>query len=374
MTQAENQNNSIKQILIVFLFITAIYLMYVLQAILIPLFMALLIAIMFQPIIQFLKKIRTPNWLLLPTISIITLGILVGLYFVIGLIVDDLIINQDIIIRRLNIKLDSVLRWINSTTGLRFSAQNDFGGIFRFFTKSQMTKTAGGIANYLGGFTTTFATFAIYYIVLLAGISNYKDYVTYIAKKENSTLLINFEKIQRSIYQYMIIKTALSLFTGTIVYFICIGFGINFAFLWAFLTFILNYIPSVGSIASTLLPSLMAFIQFDEMKIVVVFLFTITIIHFIIGNVLEPIIMGDRMNLNTLSVIFSLVFWGYLWGIPGMILSVPLIFIVKLIFEHVPSMEIFARMLGKADKESNESDVELNDKKNVEVDNVKVTT
>lgn len=339
---------SIKQILIVFLFIIAIYILYILQVILIPLFLALLIAIMFQPLIQFLKNIKTPSWLILPTISIITLGILVGLYFVLGAIVEDLAVNQELILRRLNLKLDAMLRWINTNTGLRFNAQNDFGGVFRFFTKAQLTKTVGNIANSLGSFTSSFVTFALYYIVLLAGMSNYKEYFNHLAQKENSLLLQNFEKIQKSIYQYMIIKTAVSLVTAIMVYFVCYLFKVNFAFLWAFLTFVLNYIPSVGSVIATILPSLMAFVQFEEAKIVVIFMLTVTLIQFLIGNVIEPIIMGDKMRLNTLSVIFSLVFWGFLWGVPGMILSVPLIYIIKLIFEHIPSMEIVSRILGKS--------------------------
>jgi predicted PurR-regulated permease PerM len=148
----------------------------------------------------------------------------------------------------------------------------------------------------------------------------------------------------------MIIKTALSLIMAILIYFICSFFRVNFAFLWAFLTFILNFIPSVGSIAATILPTLMSFVQFEDTQIVVLILLTITFIHFAIGNILEPIIMGDKLKLNTLTVIFSLVFWGYLWGIPGMILSVPLMVIIKLIFEQFPSLEIVSRILGKTIK------------------------
>ena len=343
-------DNTVKNILITFLFITVIYILYVLQAILIPLFLALLVAIMFQPLIAFLLKIKTPSWLILPTISIITLGILFGLFFLVNEIVEDLLVNQEFILKRLNLKMDSMLRWINRNTGLRFNANDDFGGIFRFFTKSQLTKTLGSIANSLGSFTTSFVTFSLYYIVLLSGMSSYKSYIGFVAQNDDSKILENFEKIQKSVYSYMIIKTALSLVMAILIYFICSFFGVNFAFLWAFLTFILNFIPSVGSIAATIMPTLMAFVQFEETKLVVFILLTITFIHFVIGNILEPIIMGDKLKLNTLTVIFSLVFWGYLWGIPGMILSVPLMVIIKLIFEQFPSLEIVSRILGKTIK------------------------
>jgi hypothetical protein len=129
----QNFDNTVKNILITFLFIIVIYILYVLQSILIPLFLALLVAIMFQPLIAFLLKIKTPSWLILPTISIITLGILFGLFFLVNEILDDLLVNQEFILKRLNLKMDSMLRWINKNTGLRFNANDDFGGIFRFY-------------------------------------------------------------------------------------------------------------------------------------------------------------------------------------------------------------------------------------------------
>lgn len=343
-------DNTVKNILITILFILVVYLLYILQMIFVPLFMALLIALMFQPIITFLSKIKTPSWLILPTISIITLAIAFGIYFIISEIIDDLIVNQDFILRRLNLKMDSSLRWINEITGIRFNANKDFDGIFRMFSKEHFAKYAGRFANSLGSFTTSFATFSLYYVVLLSGMSNYKSYISYVSGNEDSKLLENFEKIQKSIYSYMIIKTILSLFMAIIVYFICYSFEINFPFLWAFLTFLLNYIPSVGSIIATLAPTLMAFVQFEETNKVILILLSITMVHFVIGNVLDPIIMGDRLKLNTLTVIFSLVFWGFLWGIPGMILSVPIMVLIKLIFEQIPSLHIIARILGKTIK------------------------
>lgn len=343
-------DNTVKNILITILFILVVYLLYILQMILIPLFMALLISLMFQPVITFLSKIKTPNWLILPTISIITLAIAFALYFIISAILDDLIVNQEFILRRLNIKMETSLKWINKITGMRFNANRDFDGIFRIFSKEQSTKYAVKLANSLGSFTTSFVTFSLYYVVLLSGMSSYKSYISYVSGNEDSKLLENFEKIQKSIYSYMIIKTILSLLMAVIVYFICYIFEINFAFLWAFLTFLLNYIPSVGSIIATLAPTLMAFVQFEETNKVILILLSITIVHFVIGNILDPIIMGDRLKLNTLTVIFSLVFWGFIWGIPGMILSVPIMVLIKLIFEQIPSLHIIARILGKTVK------------------------
>ena len=125
--------------------------------------------------------------------------------------------------------------------------------------------------------------------------------------------------------------------------------NLNFAFFFGFIAFLLNFIPSIGSILATIPPFMMAFIQFDTLQPVVLLLLILSTIQMVMGNLVEPIITGDRLKLNTLTVIFGLVFWGYIWGLAGMIISIPLLVLLKLIFEHFPDTQIFARIMGSPD-------------------------
>jgi predicted PurR-regulated permease PerM len=127
-------------------------------------------------------------------------------------------------------------------------------------------------------------------------------------------------------------------------------FGIKFAVFWAFLAFIFSYVPNIGSTLSTILPILMAVIQLDSIESLLIFAILLVAMHFVMGNVVEPIIMGNRLRLNTLTVLFGLVFWGYIWGIPGMILSVPLLVIMKIILERYPEVSIIGRVMGYPEK------------------------
>jgi predicted PurR-regulated permease PerM len=189
--------------------------------------------------------------------------------------------------------------------------------------------------------------FLLYYVVLLAGMAHYKKYFEYLASFDpNSKLTNSYEKVQKAINSYLLIKTLLCLIMGLAAYIICLGFGIKFALFWGFLTFVVSYIPNVGAVISTVFPILMAIVEHDSFQIILLFALILLGVHILIGSVIEPIIMGSNMSINTITVIFGLVFWGFIWGIPGMMLSVPLLVVLKLIFEQFESTEMIARIMG----------------------------
>lgn len=338
--------NQIRNILLVFLFVMIIYLLSALSSILLPLVLALLFAIIFQPLIMYLKKKKIPKWLILPTVSIISLSILTGVALIISETTSQIIEQQDYMMQKLNQKAQSVIDWANKIFGLNYNAQTIADEIFSNVNTKWISSTAGGIAKGLGSFAGSFAMFALYYILLLAGMSEYKRYIIYVGKENGKELLHEYENIQKSVYSYIVIKTLISLGTGILAYVICIAFGVKFAIFWAFVTFLLNYIPSIGSITATIFPVLMSIVQFDSIKTIVFLAILLVMVQFFMGNVLEPMIMGSRLRINTLTVIFGLVFWGYIWGIAGMILSVPLLVMLKIILERFPAFSAFGRIMG----------------------------
>jgi AI-2 transport protein TqsA len=342
--------NQIRNMLVIFLFVLIIYLLSVLSSILLPLVFALLFAIIFQPLVIYLSEKKIPKWLILPAIAIISLSILTGIALVISSTTQQIIEVQDYLLNQLNYKAQNSIDWFNSLFGLNYNAEMITDEIFSGIDTEWISSTAGGIAKGLGSFAGSFALFALYYILLLSGMSNYKRYITYVGGDDGSQLLKQYENIQRSIYSYIIIKTLISLITGILAYIICVSFGIKFAIFWAFLTFLFNYIPSIGSITATIFPVLMAIIQFDSVKKILLILVLLGTIQFLMGNFFEPMIMGNRLRLNTPTVIFGLVFWGYIWGVAGMILSVPLLVILKIILERFPAFSIVGRIMGYPDK------------------------
>lgn len=122
--------------------------------------------------------------------------------------------------------------------------------------------------------------------------------------------------------------------------------GVDFAFFWAFLIFILNYIPTVGSLIATIFPAMIALVQFNSFSPFVLVLVLIGSIQLLVGNVLEPKIMGSSLNISSLVVLLSLAFWGSIWGVVGMILSVPITVMMIIVMSHFPGTKNIAIMLS----------------------------
>jgi predicted PurR-regulated permease PerM len=338
--------------MLIFFFVLVFYMLSALSSILLPLVLAFLLAVMFEPLLALLKKIKVPSFLILPAVSIITLAFIVLILNIIYQTSTDIASQKDYLTTRFQSKLEGFLNWIESIT--RGSVNADF--LYKQINdipKSQwFSNTAGSIAGSISSFTGSFIMFSIYYIILLSGMSGYKKYVKYVGGIKKNALLETYEKVQKSIFSYMIIKTLLNLASGLMVTLICLAFGIKFAVFWGFITFLVYYIPSFGSIIATVLPLLMGIIQFDSFNKVFFMFICLFVVLTITGSIIEPKIMGTRMRLNTVTVIFGLVFWGYLWGIPGMMLSVPLMVILKLVFEHFPALNIISRLMGYPEKET----------------------
>lgn len=138
-------------------------------------------------------------------------------------------------------------------------------------------------------------------------------------------------RMQGDIQTYVSIKTVMSLLTGIVSYVILKAVGVDFAELWAFLIFLLNYIPTIGSIVGVLFPSLLALVQFPSIVPFVVVAGALGVTQFVIGNILEPRLMGKSLNISPLVVMFSLALWGSIWGMAGMFLCVPITVILMIV-------------------------------------------
>jgi AI-2 transport protein TqsA len=155
------------------------------------------------------------------------------------------------------------------------------------------------------------------------------------------------ERIDHDIQKYLGIKTAISLFSGLIAMIVLLAFGVEFAVLFGILTAILNFIPSLGSIVSMTLISVIAAFQFGSLFPALWILLILGGLDVVISSLLEPKLMGQGLGLSPLVVLFSLFFWGWLWGIPGMILAVPLVAVIKIICSNIPALEPFAQFMSK---------------------------
>ncbi len=164
--------------------------------------------------------------------------------------------------------------------------------------------------------------------------------------REQEVLRI-IRKIQSDVRLYLGIKTFTSGLTAVVGYIIMSWVGLDFASFWALLIFLLNFIPSIGSILATFFPSLLALMQFDVTAPFWIVCIGISVLQFCIGNLLEPRLMGNSLNLSPLVILLSLTFWGTIWGIPGAFLCVPITVIIMIVLSHFEKTQPIAIMLSR---------------------------
>lgn len=153
--------------------------------------------------------------------------------------------------------------------------------------------------------------------------------------------------IMRRVNRYLLVKSLVSLLTGALVYGVMRIFGLEFAQASGVLTFVLNFVPNVGSIVATVLVALIALVQVPEPSLALAVFAIVAAIQFVVGNVLDPMLMGRALRLSSFGILLSLAFWGAVWGVPGMFLSIPIMVAVMIVCAHIPALRPFAVLLSR---------------------------
>jgi AI-2 transport protein TqsA len=157
-------------------------------------------------------------------------------------------------------------------------------------------------------------------------------------------------RISDDIQKYISIKVFTSTLTGLTSYGLLLFLGVDFPAVWGLLIFLLNFIPTVGSIIATIFPALIALAQADGYTLFIIVLAGIGAVQVLIGNILEPRMMGNSFNLSPIVILLNLALWGTIWGIIGMFLCVPFLIIITIILSHFPQTRALAIILSSDGK------------------------
>jgi predicted PurR-regulated permease PerM len=148
--------------------------------------------------------------------------------------------------------------------------------------------------------------------------------------------------------RYMLVRTLLSMLTGITIWGFALLTGLEPAVAWGLLAFALNYIPFIGSFVATLLPAVFAIAQLDTWQAVILVFVGLSAIQFLIGNYIEPLVAGAALSISPLVVVFAVFFFGFLWGIPGALIGVPIMLTIIAICAQFPSSRWVATLLSGA--------------------------
>jgi AI-2 transport protein TqsA len=152
--------------------------------------------------------------------------------------------------------------------------------------------------------------------------------------------------IRRSMEQYLWVQTVTGLMIAAACWVVFMAVGLDNALFWALVTFLLSYVPVVGGAAASVLPALFALVQFPMLWPALVILGLSQAIQFVVGNIIQPRMTGDSLNISVLVVFVSLAFWGKLWGGPGMFLAVPLTVMLMIVLAQFPTTRWIAVMMS----------------------------
>jgi predicted PurR-regulated permease PerM len=169
----------------------------------------------------------------------------------------------------------------------------------------------------------------------------------FIEKEKFDSLNGILKNIEKSIANYIGIKTLVSLTTGVISYIALLFIGIDSPLFWSFLIFMLNFIPTIGSMIATIFPAVFCLLQFGEFTPSLLVFFIVGSIQVFIGNILEPKIMGNTLNISPLVAITSLLLWGMIWGVTGMLLSIPITVCIVIVCSHFENTKSIAILLSE---------------------------
>jgi len=307
--------------------------------IVVPFLLAAFIAIISAPPLFWLHRKGLPIWLAL---IIVIFGVLLIGFLISGLVgssIKDFSGDLPIYEAKLRALIAGVVTWLEShkidTAGLAVTKLFDTGAAMKLVAKG---------LNSLGQVLANGLLILMIVIFMLIEASSFPvKLYTILGDEKNS--LENFDKFINTVKQYMAIKTWVSLGTGISVFILLAVVGVNYAVLWGLLTFFLNYVPNIGSIIAAIPAVLLALIQLGFAKSAIVAAGFI-VINLLMGNVIEPRFMGRGLGLSTLVVFLSLIFWGWVLGPVGMLLSVPLTMTAKIALDSREETRWLAILLG----------------------------
>lgn len=343
----KNYSKHIFTIMLIAAIILGGFLLKITQDVVLQVFIAVLLAFVFYPIVKRLNSSLKIPWILAVLISVIAFVIIFLLLFSILFASGTTVMQsypkyEDKFFTLYNVFAETFHLEIDQDKSF---FQNIWGQIsVREFIQSIAITTSSGVISFL----KKYLTILLLMVFLLIELRNANEKIAamFTGKKQQGVHRI-VSKTIREVVNYLSIKFFVSFATAVLVFLVLLFVNLDFAILWAFLSFVLNFIPTFGSIASVGITALFALVQYwpNPVQFVVV-LVGMTAINFIIGNILEPRIEGKNLDLSPFIILVSLTFWGWMWGFVGMILAVPVMVVLKIICENFKILHPLAILLG----------------------------
>ena len=321
------------------------YILKLLSFIFIPLIASMFIALIFLPLMRWFNKRKVPKFL-----SIFVILLIFGVLFkisgeLIKLSSKEILAVDNEFLESAKFKITNLIITAHEFFGIEYIA--DGGSIFSNFIQADtITENFGSTIDFIRKTLSMTLMTAFFVVLWLAESINFEKLMNNTILKQKYASVKTFIKIENDLIKFIKVKILVSLGTGIGVGLACVFFDINFPIFWGLFTFAINFVQMIGSFISVFLLAIFAFVQIDPTSTLFFFVLAITGVQVLFGGILEPIFMGKSFSINIITILVMLMLWGYIWGIPGLIMAIPLTVFIKIILEQNPKTRLASSFLS----------------------------
>jgi predicted PurR-regulated permease PerM len=316
------------------------YLLKILSFIFIPLISSMFIALLFLPLMRWLSRRNVPQILsIIIVVALIGIGVFIG-FELVQLSSKQILSNDTSFFSKAEVKLNDLMLYMQDKVGLEYDPDGNF--LSQFFEKDNI----GSTFDFVRKFLTNILMITFFTILWLSESINMHQVLNDTILKRKHTSIKAFMKIEKDLITFIKVKFLVSLLTGIFTGLACVFFDVSFPIFWGLFAFLINFVQMVGSFISVILLSIFAFVELDPTSTLFFFILSITGVQVVFGAILEPIFMGKSFSINVITVLIMLMLWGFIWGIPGLIMAIPITVFLKIILEQFPSTKTIASLLS----------------------------
>jgi AI-2 transport protein TqsA len=307
----------------------------------VPFVLSVFLLYILNPLISILEHRGVPGGVA-GVLSLIIVSILMAtLGQMIGVSIQEFAVDFPQFEPRISALADSVTKLIPGAGAL----SDPSSSVFSAFDSSSFPGLIATLVRSIGSLASDALLVLLVLSFMLAGRNQLVRKIPIAFEKEMADrIVLVMTDVNRQVQQYIVVKSALSLLTAALFMLVLWLFGIKFVLVWGVLTFVLNFIPNVGSVIATILP--LPLIQLESFIEVMWLAICLAAIQFIIGNLLDPKLVGDRIGISPVTILFALVAWSWMWGPVGMFLAVPITVLLKIIFENIPPLRFISILIS----------------------------
>lgn len=348
-SEVENtrQLKQIKRLLILMSVPLAFYVLSLLKFIFIPLFAAIFVSVLFMPLVRKMKEKKIPDWLSITTCVLIIITFLFLVVQVIKISSSEIVQADPEFIEKAESRFEEVSKAITGYfAGDEKVAEQSSSGLSVKKMQDWFVENGANLVSSILANVSRFLMFLFFLVLLLANTLDMQKLMHILIFNQKLPSIKTFIKIEKSIVKFIWVKFLLSLFTGIGFTIACYVYGVSFPIFWGFFTFAINFVQMIGSVIAVVVVTLFGVIEIHAPGTILAFGLVLTGVQIIFGGIMEPIMMGKSFSINTITVLIMLALWGFVWGIPGLIMSVPITVLVKTIMEQIPDTKKYAELMG----------------------------